>query len=115
MASATVSLSVNTSGLLPGGGGASLSTLLSAPIGEVLVQTLVLGNNSIAVPSGATYVLIQPPSANTVALTLKGVSGDTGIVIHPSNWFLLSLASSVTSFVINAASATTGSTYLSFY
>lgn len=115
MATATVSLSVNTSGLVPGGGGASLSTLLSAPIGEVLVQTLASGNNSITVPSGSSYVLIQPPSANTVALVLKGVNGDTGVSIHPSNPFLLSLASSATSFVINAASATTGSTYLSFY
>ena len=32
-------------------------------------------------PAGATGVLIEPPTGNLIQLTLKGVTGDTGIPI----------------------------------
>ena len=65
------------------------------------------GNNTITVPSGTTGVTIIPPSANVIALILKGVNGDTGIAIALASPTSIGLLS-VSSFVLNAASALTG-------
>lgn len=37
---------------------------------------------AITVPAGTTAILIIPPSTNVGAITLKGVTGDTGIALH---------------------------------
>ena len=42
---------------------------------------LVAGANTITPPTKAGGVLIIPPAGNTIAITLKGVTGDTGIVL----------------------------------
>lgn len=79
----------------------------SAGSGQNQLVNLSSGANTITVPSGAVAVTIIPPAANAVAMTLKGVAGDTGIALSllaPSSISLLS----VSSFVINAASAITG-------
>jgi hypothetical protein len=41
--------------------------------------TLASGFNSISVPTWAVGVIIIPSVTNAVAMTLKGVTGDTGI------------------------------------
>ena len=46
---------------------------------------LAPGFNSIAVPATALGVVIVPPPGSVVTLTLKGVTGDTGIPIDPGN------------------------------
>lgn len=43
---------------------------------------LVTGANTIAVPAAATVAVFIPPAGNTQTLTLKGVSGDTGVRLH---------------------------------
>ena len=63
-------------------------------------------SNTIAVPAGATWATIVPPAANTSALTLKGVVGDTGIAISASVGTTLSFAQATpASFVITSAGA----------
>ena len=84
----------------------------AASPGAIVVANLAMGANTITVPSGAKAVTILPPSGNTVVLTLKGISGDTGIAIHLTDPTSLGLGTSVTSFVINAASAVTGMRYV---
>lgn len=37
---------------------------------------------AITVPANSTAMLIIPPAANVGAITLKGVTGDTGVLIH---------------------------------
>jgi len=55
---------------------------IAAPLGEVTIVSCTGNTNTtITVPTGATFVLIEPPSANGEALTFKGVSGDTGVPI----------------------------------
>lgn len=52
--------------------------------GAISILTLASGNNIITLPTGGSSVrgaTIVPPAGNTVALTLKGVAGDTGIVL----------------------------------
>lgn len=78
----------------------------TSPAGTLAV-VLSSGNNTIAVPTGATAVTIAKASDNVVALVVKGVAGDTGIRLHDTDPDSLSLHASQTSFVINAASAAT--------
>ena len=40
---------------------------------------------SALAPASSLGVVIVPPPGNTVALTLKGVTGDTGIAIDPAH------------------------------
>lgn len=82
------------------------ATNVNTGSGQNQLQSLASGNNTITVPSAAVAVTIIPPVGNAVVLTLKGVNGDTGIVIHPSDPSSIGL-SGVTSFVLNAASIVT--------
>lgn len=52
---------------------------------QVTSVTLASGANTIAVPSWAVGMLIIPNTNNATSLTLKGVTGDTGIPLSPAN------------------------------
>ncbi len=71
------------------------------------IEDLEAGANTITVPTGAVGVTIILPSENTETLTLKGVSGDTGIALALTAPVSLSL-SSVASFVLTAGDAIEG-------
>lgn len=88
----------------------SAASNASSP-GSIDIVTLSSGANTITVPTGGstvTAVTIVPPAANAVAITLKGVSGDTGIRIHNTDPTTVAIDSSVSTFVLNAASTVTG-------
>lgn len=77
---------------------------------SVEIKTLASGANTITVPTGGTVptaCTIVPPVANTTNITLKGVTGDTGIQLHDSDPSTISLDSTVTSFVLTAAAQIT--------
>ena len=78
--------------------------------GQVEVIDLASGFNSITVPQVAstgvaTGCLIIPPSANTTNITLKGVTGDTGIQLHDSNPTFLAIDPTQATIGLTAASA----------
>lgn len=54
--------------------------------GSVTIQALASGFNSITVPLSTgvvvTAVTIVPPTGNSTSITLKGLTGDTGLRIH---------------------------------
>lgn len=82
---------------------ASMQNATGGPPGQ---QALAMGNNTIAVPATAAGVVIVPPAGSAVALTLKGVNGDTGIALDPANPTHLRLTpGAVASFVLNAGGA----------
>lgn len=85
-----------------------------AAVGQIVDVVLASGDNTIAVPAGTTAVLIEPPSGNVVALKLKGVGGDTGVLLHKVYPTLLALDPSQTTLIVNAASLTAGATEFSF-
>lgn len=60
--------------------------------GEHLSVALVNGANTLTPPTGATFLLIVPPATSTVTKTLKGISGDTGVPVSPSQIIFLALA-----------------------
>lgn len=80
----------------------NVSWSLSAPLMQTDKTTLTqAANNTITVPSGAKLCVIVPPTANTQAVLLKGVGGDTGYAIDPNEPTVLCVSGS--SFVLNLA------------
>ena len=70
--------------------------------------TLASGANTITAPTGATACTIIPPAGNTTSITLKGVTGDTGIRIHDTDPTCVAIDDSVTTFCLTAAAQITG-------
>ena len=108
-----VNINVAVTGL-PVGEVVNLQTILANPVGEVLSQNLALGANTIAVPTGTRYVLIQPPPLNTTNITLKGITGDTGVLLDPTAPTLFTVGTGVVSFVLTAGALITG-VFIAFY
>ncbi len=76
-----------------------------ASFGMVQVVALSTGANTITVPVAvgfvATAVTIVPDPANTSVLTLKGVTGDTGVKIHMTDPSIVALDPGQATFVLN--------------
>src|SRR5690242_2468757 len=74
---------------------------------QINIQTLASGANTITPPTvgsgGATAVTIIPPAGNTATITLKGVSGDTGVVLHKTDPTTVALNSPTNTFVLSAS------------
>lgn len=80
--------------------------------GETIIQTLLIGNNTITAPvvSGlvVTGLTIIPPAGNVNKITLKGVNGDTGFPIHDTDPTSIGLNEDFVSLVLNAAAQIIG-------
>jgi len=84
-------------------------TIEDGPVGDITVgplttvgvayaahsQVLASGFNTITVPQlpVPVGVVIIPPSTNTATVTLKGVTGDTGIRLHKTKPYMLTFDS----------------------
>ena len=81
-----------------------------SPFQEQLLTT-ASGANTLTAPTGGSTpvaLIIIPPAGNVTALTLKGVTGDTGVVLHLTNPFIVSLAASFTTCVLTTGGIITG-------
>lgn len=79
--------------------------------GTLELVTLASGANTITVPTGGATVTgctIIPPTGNTTNITLKGVTGDTGVQLHDSDPTSLAIDPGVVNFVLTAAAQITG-------
>lgn len=80
--------------------------------GEFDVVSLAIGANTITAPvvSGivVTGVMIIPPAGNVNLITLKGVTGDTGIPLHFTDPTSLALDTSFASLVLTVTVAVVG-------
>lgn len=103
--SATRSTTITFSGDVSGTETLSAATNAASP-GSVTVQTLSSGVNTITVPATTgvtvTAVTIVPPTGNSTSITLKGVTGDTGVRIHNTDPTTIAIDSSVTTFCLTA-------------
>lgn len=86
------------------------TTSNAASPGQIDIRTLAIGANTITPPVGATpkSVTIMPPSGNTATITLKGVTGDTGVVMSPTEYAQISLNSPTATFVLTASAEIAG-------
>lgn len=83
----------------------------AASPGSVEIKTLASGLNTITVPTGGSTVVactIVPPVGNTTSITLKGVTGDTGIRIHNTDPTTVAIDPSATTFVLTTGAGITG-------
>ena len=75
---------------------------------EIEYVTLASGANTLTKPTGARCCTIVPPAGNTTAITLKGVTGDTGIALHLTDPAEVTMADAATSFCLTAAAELAG-------
>jgi len=83
----------------------------AASPGQIEIKTLASGANTITVPTGGSTVVsctIIPPTGNTNSITLKGVTGDTGIRVHNTDPTTIAIDSSVATFCLTAGATITG-------
>lgn len=92
-----------------GTGLSSSNTNSNAPGAGAFRQALASGFNTITLPTGFTIngVDVIPPAGNTTSMTLKGVTGDTGIPIHLTAVTRLGLPSGATTFGITTGAIMT--------
>ena len=83
----------------------SAASNASSPAVRSLI-ILASGANTITPPLGATpkAVIIIPPAGNVIAITLKGVTGDTGVLLHLTDPTVIALGSATNTFVLTAGS-----------
>lgn len=111
--------SITISGVVSGGpsGQRTFSNVIpiTSGVDSSAVVTLSSGANTITPPTGATIAVIfganatnpQPNPLSTATLTLKGVTGDTGISISATYPTVLSFGTLPATFVITASGSTT--------
>lgn len=85
---------------------------LTGAVGEILDVPLTVGNNTVTVPVGATWMLILPPAGNAVQLTLKGISGDQGWAMDLVRGNMIPLPAGTS--IVNIGSAGTVTPEISF-
>lgn len=79
--------------------------------GDIDVLSLEAGANTISVPGGGSTVkgmTIIPPANNDIGITLKGVSGDTGIAISKTDPTSIGFETAPASIVLDADDAIVG-------
>lgn len=78
-----------------------------APYGVTQI-TLASGDNTITIPTKATGCIIAFDPTSTTVKTLKGVGGDTGVVLAKAKWNVITFDSTPpANFIINSGAADT--------
>ena len=88
----------------------SAASNASSP-GSVEIKTLASGFNTITLPTGGSTVVsctIVPPAGNTTSLTLKSITGDTGIRLHNTDPSTVTFHSTETAFGLTTGAQITG-------
>lgn len=84
----------------------------AASPGSITIHSLSAGANTITVPTvtGITVkaATIVPPSDNVETLTLKGISGDTGISLHATDPTSIAFGTAPANFVLTAGGTING-------
>ena len=81
----------------------------AASPGQMQIITLASGANTITTPTTTTTACtIVLPAGNTHLVTLKGVTGDTGVILHLTDSTTIALDATATSFCLTAAAQIVG-------
>lgn len=79
---------------------------------SITVHHLNAGDNTITVPTSAGITVkgatIVPPAGNAQAITLKGVGGDTGVILSKLDPTSLGFEAAPANFILNAGGAIEG-------
>lgn len=110
MATATRKVTITYSGDVDGEQEINAAANASSPA-VLELKTLAAGANTITVPTAGkvpTAVTIVPPADNTQSVTLKGVTGDTGVRLHDTDPTSIALDDGVVSFCLTAGAEIVG-------
>jgi hypothetical protein len=109
-ATGSVTISGTVTGLATGQKTISPTTITAATaVGTIQYVTLAPATfQAVTIPTGATCVIIQPPSGNSQTLKLKAVTGDQGIDIHKTYPTLVSFDTGATALGLLSAGTVTG-------
>jgi hypothetical protein len=112
-ATATITISGSINGLPSGAKTIGpIRTVSAAANGAVQELVLQSGANTITVPTlpATSGCIIQLPAANTQVVTLKGVTGDTGIALGKTTSHLITWdpVAPPANFVLTSAATQTG-------
>ena len=115
MAQGVVTISFNVSGGPTGTRTYTQNVPLASAVDQTSVVALSSGANTITIPTGTSYMIITGPNAvsptpnplSAAVLTLKGVAGDTGVVISARNPHVHSFDTAPASVVLNASTTCT--------
>lgn len=107
-AAAVVAMNATLTGLPTGTKTVAIPVTVATPVDASQVFTTLSGANTITPPVGATAVCIIPPSGNVTSITLKGVTGDTGVPLSLTNPTWLSLVASPGTFVLTTGGIIVG-------
>jgi hypothetical protein len=83
---------------------------LVAAVGKIVEVDLAIGDNSIAVPTGATYAVIEFP-ITLATVTLKNAGGDSGNTLFigaTQALFMVLLVQNATALILNATILVSG-------
>lgn len=83
----------SVTGLPSGTRAIDVSITVGTGVDATNTYAAINGFQAFTVPTGATAVLIIPVAGNAQTLTLKGVTGDTGIALHITNPTVVALGS----------------------
>src|SRR5215510_9813764 len=70
----------------------SAAWTMDQAVGDIDIVNLASGTTTLAMPSGATMLIIIPPPTNVTSIVLKGAAGDTGVALNPNCATVLALA-----------------------
>ena len=112
-ASGTLSVGGSISDMPTGSRQVGPITMTSAAASGVVIHVVLQsGANTITLPTAIapTMAVIKLPATNTALTTLKGVTGDTGIVIGKTGFAVIpfNAASPPTDFCLTSAATQTG-------
>ena len=89
-----------------------VATENTASPADIQLLTLASGANTITLPTGGSTVksaTLVPPTSNSQTITLKGVTGDTGIALSKTQPTVVTFDTTpATTFVLTAGGTVTG-------
>lgn len=94
----------SVTGLSSGTRAVDVSITASATAVDAASTLTINGFSAVTIPTGATAVLIIPPTGNANAITLKGVTGDTGVPLSLTKPSAIALAASSGFGILTGAS-----------
>lgn len=116
-----ISVQITSNGGTYQGGSYIIGPLtISSTFTSVQINSVVFGSAtfiSTSSPAGAVGCVIEPPASNLVGLTLKGITGDTGIPIASNQPTVISFFNPAIANAVGLTSAAgiTGVVTLTFF
>jgi len=116
----TITATINITGNITGKplGSEAINSTMTGNVYGVVAVTLASGANTITVPiTGTSGCIIKLDGSNTALVTLKGVTGDTGVPIGKTGTHVLNWGSgnAPTDFCLNSAALQAVQTYIEFF